>query len=137
MWGEGWGTGVGEGRDSRKKRVLCRGVPRDQRIVPALSVHKSSFHRPSTHTRLSTPNPQPQKPQTLQPDPPPNPQTLHPQDDADVTGHVLDILAELISRGGGLLPADIQGRVRDALLAALMGEGRLLLRKKALQGLGE
>lgn len=54
-----------------------------------------------------------------------------------MTGHVLDILAELISRGGGLLPADIQGRVRDALLAALMGEGRLLLRKKALQGLGE
>ncbi|KAG2450178.1 hypothetical protein HYH02_000280 [Chlamydomonas schloesseri] len=57
------------------------------------------------------------------------------KDDADVTGHVLDILAELIGRFGGLLPADTQGRVRDALLAALMGEGRLLLRKKALQGL--
>eukprot|EP00198_Chlamydomonas_reinhardtii_P014096 XP_001703433.1 predicted protein [Chlamydomonas reinhardtii] len=48
---------------------------------------------------------------------------------------VRQLCDKLISRGGGLLPADIQGRVRDALLAALMGEGRLLLRKKALQGL--
>ncbi len=52
-----------------------------------------------------------------------------------MVGHVLDILTELIQRFGGLLAAD-HCRIRDALLGAL-GEGRLVMRKKALQGLGE
>ncbi len=58
-----------------------------------------------------------------------------PQDDYEVVGHVLDILGELVSRFGGLLGPE-HGRIRDALLGAL-GEGRVALRKKALQGLGE
>ncbi|KXZ56874.1 hypothetical protein GPECTOR_1g789 [Gonium pectorale] len=55
------------------------------------------------------------------------------KDDTEVVGHVLDILTELIHRFGGLLGAE-HCRIRDALLGAL-GEGRLMMRKKALQGL--
>ncbi|KAG2500009.1 hypothetical protein HYH03_002291 [Edaphochlamys debaryana] len=58
--------------------------------------------------------------------------TTH-KDDSEIVGHVLDILTELIQRFGGLLAAD-HCRIRDALLGAL-GEGRLVMRKKALQGL--
>ncbi|EFJ52089.1 hypothetical protein VOLCADRAFT_79240 [Volvox carteri f. nagariensis] len=55
------------------------------------------------------------------------------KDDSEVVGHVLDILTELIQRFGGLLVSE-HCRIRDALLGAL-GEGRLVMRKKALQGL--
>lgn len=51
-----------------------------------------------------------------------------------MVGHVLDILTEVIHRFGGLLVGE-HCHIRDALLGAL-GEGRLVMRKKALQGLG-
>ncbi|GLI69131.1 hypothetical protein VaNZ11_013686 [Volvox africanus] len=55
------------------------------------------------------------------------------KDDSEVVSQVLDILTELILRFGGLLVAE-HSRIRDALLGAL-GEGRMVMRKKSLQGL--
>ncbi|GIL73243.1 hypothetical protein Vretimale_4847 [Volvox reticuliferus] len=55
------------------------------------------------------------------------------KDDSEVVSQVLDILTELIQRFGGLLVAE-HSRIRDALLGAL-GEGRMVMRKKLLQGL--